>query len=236
MMVFRQLFDSHSSAYTYVVADLSQKKAAIFDPVLKKLDRDLTIIRELGVELSYCFETHLHDDHVSAAAYLREAMGCQIAVPAASGILDADIFVADGDNFALGDINISVIDTAGHASAHCAYFINHDRLITGDSLTIRSCGHVTAADASAEALWESVHSQLFVLSGSTIVYPGHDFQGRTCSTIAEEREYNPRLALKSKQAFIQHMSCLDLPRFKDYKDIMEKNRHCGVSQMLEEAV
>ena len=236
MMVFRQLFDAQSSAYTYVVADLNTKKAAIFDPVLRRLDRDLNIIRELGVTLTHCFETHLHDDHVSAAGYLREATGCKIIAPENSGISYVDTYVTNGERFMIGDISVQVMATPGHTKAHCAYYINNNRVITGDSLTIRSCGHVNAEDADANELWETVHCKLFMLPDHTLIYPGHDFQGRECSTVVEEKYYNPRLSLKSKSQFIEHMNCLGLPRAKNFKEIISKNKQCGVQHFLEQAV
>jgi sulfur dioxygenase len=235
-MVFRQLFDAQSCAYTYLVADLNNKQAAIVDPVLRRLDRDLNVLRELGVTLTHCFETHLHDDHVSAAGYLREATGCQIVVPKDSNIDYADRMLADGECVLLGDISIQAIATPGHTRAHYAYLINHDRVLTGDSLAIRSCGHTNSADSDPGELWNSVHNRLFTLAEETLVYPGHDFQGRSCSTIKEELEYNPRLSLKSKAQFIEHMDCLGLPKVKNFAEIISKNKSCGEQEYFGHAM
>lgn len=228
MFTFRQLFDATTGTYTYLVADLTVKKAAIFDTVMRQLDRDLSLIAELGVELAYCFETHLHADHISAAHLFRESSGCQIVVPDGSGIVDADYYILDQEVISIGDIQIKALSTPGHSDAHMAYCINDDTVLTGDALNIRGCGRTDERQGNPGVLWDSVHDKLFTLPDETRVFPGHDFQGRVISTIGEERLHNPRLVHKNRSQFIQFMQSLDLPFPKKMDWIVKVNRQCGL--------
>ena len=70
-MLFRQLFDSESSTYTYLLADLALKEAILIDPVLEQVERDSKLLQELGLGLRYCLETHIHADHITGTGKLR---------------------------------------------------------------------------------------------------------------------------------------------------------------------
>ncbi|NEP46226.1 MAG: MBL fold metallo-hydrolase [Okeania sp. SIO2H7] len=139
-MLFRQLFDSETSTYTYLIADEGSKEAVLVDPVLEKVERDRLLLQELGLTLSYCLETHIHADHITATGRLRELTNCRGVVPENAKANCADRFLGDGERLRVGLVEIKSIATPGHTDSHNAYLVSGDRIITGDSLLIRGCG------------------------------------------------------------------------------------------------
>jgi glyoxylase-like metal-dependent hydrolase (beta-lactamase superfamily II) len=234
-MLFRQLFDPESSTYTYLIADLSIQEAILVDPVLEQVDRDLQILEELGVTLRYCLETHIHADHITGTNQLRKLTRCRSIVPQNAYTICADRQIQNGEILRLGDIQIQAIATPGHTDSHFAYLINDDRVLTGDSLLIRSCGRTDFQNGDAGKLYDSITQQLFTLPDKTLVYPGHDYWGHTMSTIGEEKCWNPRLVdcpgdpatRKSRAAFIEFMANLDLPIPKKMVEAVPANELCG---------
>ncbi|TAE58922.1 MAG: MBL fold metallo-hydrolase [Nostocales cyanobacterium] len=226
-MLFRQLFDTDSSTYTYLVADLQTKAAVLVDPVLEKTERDLQLIRELGLTLRYCLETHIHADHITGTGKLRELTGCLGVVPENAPASCADQQLQDGEILQLGSIVIEAIATPGHTDSHLAYLVNKERLLTGDSLLIRGCGRTDFQSGNPGALFDVVTQKLFTLSDDTLVYPGHDYKGFTVSTIGEEKLYNPRFTGKSRDSFIQLMNGLNLPNPQKIMEAVPANERCG---------
>lgn len=226
-MIFRQLFDPETSTYTYLIADPATQEAILVDPVIEQVDRDLQLLQELGLTLRYCFETHIHADHITGTGKLREKTGCAGVAPKESGVVCADINCSDGDRFTIGAITVEAIATPGHTHCDITYLINGTHLLTGDSLFIRGCGRTDFQSGSAEALYDSITEKLFTLPDHVWVYPGHDYRGQTVSTIGEEKQYNPRLAGQSKTAFVQLMGSLNLPNPKKIMEAVPANQHCG---------
>ncbi|MFS8801573.1 MBL fold metallo-hydrolase, partial [Synechococcus sp. R60.2] len=101
-MLFRQLFDAETSTYTYLIADPATREAALVDPVLEQVERDLKLIRELGLTLKYCLETHVHADHITGTGKLRELTGCQGVVPVQAKAQCADRFIGHGETLQVG--------------------------------------------------------------------------------------------------------------------------------------
>ncbi len=226
-MIFRQLFDSDSSTYTYLVADPQSRKAALIDPVLEQVDRDLQFVDELGLELAYVFDTHVHADHVTASGVLRERTGCTV-IGGIGGASCADRHVGDGDEIRVGNLWIRVLATPGHTDDSVSYLVG-DRVFTGDALLVRANGRTDFQNGDSGQLFDSITRVLFALPDDTLVYPGHDYKGRTVTTIGEEKRHNPRVAGKSREEFAQIMANLGLPRPKLIDIAVPANRECGKS-------
>ena len=238
-MLFRQLFDRESSTYTYLIADLSTREAVLVDSVIEQLERDLKLIQELNLTLKYCLETHIHADHITGAGELRDRTNCQGIVPINAQAKCADHFIKDGEVIKLGKVEIKAIQTLGHTSSHMAYLISDDqpngisalRVLTGDALLIRGCGRTDFQNGDAGILYDSVTKGLFTLPDDTLVYPAHDYHGRTVSTIAEEKQWNPRFQ-GDRQDFINLMNNLDLSYPRKMMEAIPANQSCGKVEHL----
>ena len=230
-MLFRQLFEPISSAYTYLVACEDTREAALIDPVLETTERDLQLLENLGLTLKYAMETHIHADHITGAARLRELTGCKAAVPERSAAAHVDHPVREGEPIQVGNLRLEPLYTPGHTDDHHAYLLDAEgcaRVFTGDALMIDGCGRTDFQNGDAATLYRSVHEKIFSLPGDTLVYPGHDYQHRRVSSVAQERERNPRLGGgKSLQEFVAIMQALDLPRPIKMDVAVPANRACG---------
>jgi sulfur dioxygenase len=230
-MIFRQLLEPESSTYTYLLGCETAGRALLIDPVLETAERDLALLEALGLKLELTIETHVHADHVTGAAALRARTGCRIGYPAPAGVEGADLLLGDGDTVDVGTLRLRALATPGHTSESFCY---HDeagrRLFTGDTLLIDGCGRADFQNGDAGALYRSVHQKLFVLPDETLVYPGHDYQGRFVSSIAQEKARNPRLGSgRSGDDFAAIMAALDLPRPKKIDTAVPANRRCGAA-------
>ncbi|AOP33631.1 MBL fold metallo-hydrolase [Leptospira tipperaryensis] len=226
-ILFYQLFETQSSTYTYLIADRETKEAAIIDPVWETVDRDLKLIRELNVHLTYILETHIHADHISGADEIRKNTLAQTAVSALAGIECADIPLEDGQELTLGNKIIKAIATPGHTNA-CMSFFFEGMVFTGDSLLIGGTGRTDFQEGSATTLYESITQKLFSLPEDTRVYPGHDYHGRTTTTIALEKKSNPRIGGdRSKEEFRKIMRELKLETPKKMHLAVPANLACG---------
>jgi len=210
-MLFRQLFDPETSTYTYLIADRQTREAILVDSVLEQVERDFKLLRELGLSLRYCLETHVHADHITGAGKLRELTDCQNMVPQYAEVACADRHLQDGEEIQLGEVVIKAIATQGHTDSHLAYLVNQTHLLTGDSLLIRGCGRTDFQSGDAGLLYDAVTQKLFTLPEETLVYPGHDYHGQMVSTIKEEKRWNPRFIGRSRSEFMEFMAGLNLP-------------------------
>jgi glyoxylase-like metal-dependent hydrolase (beta-lactamase superfamily II) len=227
-MIFRQLFDAESSTYTYLIGDPARRQAALIDPVREQIDRDVALIGELGLQLAYVLDTHVHADHVTAAAGLRDRTGARTVAGVRSAPC-ADVHVAHGDVVHLSTVQIQVLATPGHTDDSVSYRVG-DRVFTGDALLIRGTGRTDFQNGSAEALFDSLTRVLFTLPDETRVYPGHDYRGFTASTIGEERRFNPRIGGgATREQFLATMAALALPPPKKLQQAVPANRACGRS-------
>lgn len=212
IVIYRQLFDPETSTYTYLLADESSLEAVLIDSVLDQFDRDVTLIRELDLELRYALETHVHADHVTASGRLRETLGCKVGVGENSGVTNADLLLEDGDSIRFGKLTLEVMSTPGHTRSCVTYLCREAGLaFTGDVLLIRGCGRTDFQQGDAAALFSSVRDRLFALPDDTWIYPGHDYHGRMVSTVGEEKRFNLRIGLdKSVDEFVEIMNGLNL--------------------------
>jgi len=226
-MLFRQLFDAQSSTYTYLIADPNTEEAILVDPVLEQVERDRQILKELGLILRYCLETHVHADHITGTDKLRQMTGCLGIVPERAQVACADRHIHDGEMLELGAITIKAIATPGHTDSHMAYLVNDDRVLTGDALFIRGCGRTDFQSGDAGTLYDSVTQRLFALPDETLVYPAHDYRGHTVSTITEEKQWNPRFVGRTRDDFIKFMGNLNLPDPQKMMEAVPANELCG---------
>jgi len=229
MLIFRQLFDATSSTYTYLVAERASRQALLIDPVYEQALRDAALIAELGLTLAWTLETHVHADHVTSAWLLRERLGSRIALARAAGAEGADRLLAHGERIGFGSRWLDVRATPGHTSG-CLSYVQDDegRAFTGDCLLIRGCGRTDFQQGDSRALYTSVHRQIFTLPATCLVYPAHDYNGLTVTSVEEERRYNPRLGGEvSESDFAGHMSNLNLPHPKKLDIAVPANLRCG---------
>jgi glyoxylase-like metal-dependent hydrolase (beta-lactamase superfamily II) len=224
-MLFRQLFDRESSTYTYLVADEGTREAVLIDPVSEQIDRDLQVVDQLGLTLRYVLDTHVHADHVTATGPIADRTGARIVTGRRAGAC-ADVFVGRGDVIRVGGLRLDVLETPGHTDDSVSYALA-DRVFTGDALLIRGCGRTDFQNGDPAALYHSITGVLFDLPGETLVYPAHDYKGRTVTTIAEEKRFNERVTGRSRDEFVALMKGLGLPPPKLIDVAVPANRACG---------
>jgi glyoxylase-like metal-dependent hydrolase (beta-lactamase superfamily II)/rhodanese-related sulfurtransferase len=228
-LVFRQLGDPTSSTYTYLLADSDTREAILIDPVYDQALRDAALVEELGLELRWTLDTHVHADHVTAAWLLKHRLGSQIGVGAATGAKGADRYLAHGDKLSFGSRHLEARATPGH-TAGCMTYVMGDQSIafTGDCLLIRGSGRTDFQQGDARALYRSVRAQIFTLPGDCLLYPAHDYRGLTVTSVAEERRFNPRLADSiAEDDFVGYMSHLGLAHPKQIDVALPANLRCG---------
>jgi len=225
----RQLFDRESCTYTYLLVDAATGEGAIIDGVLETFERDMQIINELGIELLYAIETHAHADHITSAGKMREITGARLVYGASSGIEAIDIPLEDGESIDLGHYRLTALSTPGHTNG-CTCYFSDGMLFSGDTLLIRGCGRTDFQFGDPGMLYDSITQKLFVLSDDTVVYPAHDYNGRTSSTIGEEKTWNPRLGgNRSRESFIELMNNLNLDMPKRINEAVPANMKVGIN-------
>jgi len=226
-MIFRQLFEPTSSTCTYLLGCEVTGEAVLVDPVLAAWQRDLEVVRSLGLRLALTVETHVHADHVTSAARLKRETGSRIAYPAMDRFACVDILIEEGRPLQVGGLQLEGLYTPGHTEDHFSYRVG-DRVLTGDALLVDGCGRTDFQNGDAAALYRSVHDKLFALPRDTLVYPGHDYQGRLVSTIGREKALNPRLGGgRDLASFVRVMEELDLPYPRLIDQAVPGNRRCG---------
>lgn len=226
-IIFHQLFDATSSTYTYIIADKASKEAAIIDPVLENVDRDLQLIDDLGLRLMYALDTHIHADHITGAGEIRKRKNIKTGVSQEAEVTCVDIGLEEGQELLLGNKKIKVLATPGHTNT-CLSYLFEGMVFTGDTLLIRGCGRTDFQQGSSEKLFHSVREKLFKLPSETIVFPGHDYKGFTASTIGDERKLNARLKETISLAeFQKTMSELKLANPKKIHEAVPANLSCG---------
>ena len=228
-VVIRQHFDPVSSTYSYLLVDPVSAQAVLIDPVLGQHARDAALIRELGVTLVATLDTHCHADHVTGAWKMKQTFGSRIGLAAVYGAANVDLPLAHGMVVRFGQESLEVRATPGHTDG-CLSFVSPDRrhVFTGDALLVRAVGRTDFQQGSAARLFDSVRTQLFSLPDDCVVHPAHDYEGRTCSTIGEERRYNPRLGGEAKlEDFVGYMENLGLPHPKLLAVAVPANMTCG---------
>ncbi|WHZ10373.1 MAG: MBL-fold metallo-hydrolase superfamily [Burkholderiaceae bacterium] len=228
-----QLFDPASSTYTYLLFDEATRDALIIDPVDVQLERDLSMLRQYGLKLQWTVETHAHADHITSAGLLAEHAGAKTAAPQGCGIGTAAVQLKDGDVLKFGGERITALHTPGHTAGSMCYLWKTpqgDHVFTGDTLLINGCGRTDFQSGSSEAMYRSLTEVLFALPEATLVWPAHDYNGRTHSTIGAEKAGNARVAGKTLEQFVATMAALQLPRPKRIDEAVPANLNSGLRQ------
>ncbi|ARN75312.1 MBL fold metallo-hydrolase [Oceanicoccus sagamiensis] len=228
-MIIQQLFEPNSSSFCYLVADQQQGKALLIDPVKEQLDHYLQLLQQHRLTLVASIDTHVHADHITALGDLREYTGCETIIGHPSTMSCADRQVQHNDIIQCGDINLHAIYTPGHTEDSYCFYIDEDEgyLFTGDTLLINGTGRTDFQQGSSQALYHSLFDKILSLPDSTTVYPGHDYKGQQCSTIAKERVNNPRLQVSNWQELAQILDQLNLPRPQLMDIAVPANQSCG---------
>ncbi|MCW8920359.1 MAG: MBL fold metallo-hydrolase [Sedimenticola sp.] len=230
-MQLRQLFDKDSSTYSYLLWDEVTREAVMIDPVLEQSERDIRLITELGLNLRYALETHIHADHITGGGLLRERFSCLVGVHENAAAGCADIALKEGDQLRFGESSLTVLHTPGHTNTDISYLAK-ECLFTGDTLLVRGSGRTDFQSGDAGQAYDSITQKLFVLPDDFIVYPAHDYNGQTATTIGEEKKYNPRLGNKQTRAgYIKIMNSLVLEKPGKIDVAVPGNQRCGISAM-----
>jgi len=228
-MIFRQLFDSVSGTYTYLLASRHGGEALIIDPVLEKVDRYLQLVRELDLRLVKAVDTHLHADHITGLGALRDRTHCITVMGEQTHADVVSMRVTEGDRVNIEGLSLDVLYTPGHTDDSYSYLLD-GRVFTGDTLLIRGTGRTDFQNGDPRAQYDSIFNKLLKLPNETLVYPAHDYKGDTVSTIGEEKLFNPRLKVKSVDEYVDLMNNLKLPNPKMMDVAVPTNMHVGLHQ------
>ena len=226
-MIFRQLFDRTSSTYTYLLAERKGGEALLIDPVVENTEQYIQLLEELDVKLVLAVDTHIHADHVTALGSLRECTDCATAMGEKTGVECVTVRFREGEKLSVDKLDLDILYTPGHTDDSYSFLLP-DRVFTGDTLLIRGTGRTDFQNGDPAAQYDSLFGKLLRLPEETLVFPAHDYNGMTVSTIGEELHHNPRLQVKNKQAYIDKMNALvlDDPRLMDIA--VPANRSCGL--------
>src|SRR6478609_1158757 len=228
-MIFRQLFDSVSSTYSYLLASRRGGEALIIDPVLEKVDRYLQLVRELDLKLVKAVDTHIHADHITGLGALRDRTHCITVMGEQARVDVVSMRVCEGDKLTIEGVALDVLYTPGHTDDSYSFLMS-DRVFTGDTLLIRGTGRTDFQNGDPRAQYDSLFGRLLKLPDETLVYPAHDYKGDTVSTIGEERTFNPRLQVKSVDEYVSLMNSLNLPNPKMMDVAIPTNMHIGLAR------
>jgi sulfur dioxygenase len=228
-MIFRQLFDSVSGTYTYLLASRRGGEALIIDPVLEKVERYIQLINELDLKLIKAVDTHLHADHITGLGALRDRTHCVTVMGENSKVDVVSMRLAEGDKLTIEGVALDVLYTPGHTDDSYS-FLMRDRVFTGDTLLIRGTGRTDFQNGDPRAQYDSIFNKLLRLPDETMVFPAHDYKGETVSTIAEEKAFNPRLQVKSVDEYVELMGKLNLPNPKMMDVAVPANMRVGLAQ------
>src|SRR6266581_2014522 len=207
-MIFRQLFDSVSGTYSYLIASRRGAEALIIDPVLEKVERYIQLLNELDLRLVKAVDTHLHADHITGLGALRDRTRCITVMGEQTKADVVSMRVADGDRLTIEGVALDVLYTPGHTDDSYS-FLMADRVFTGDTLLIRGTGRTDFQNGDPRAQYDSIFNKLLKLPEDTMVFPAHDYKGETVSTIGEEKAFNPRLQVKSVDQYADVMNKLN---------------------------
>lgn len=226
-MIFRQLFDRKSSTYTYLLAERTGGEALLIDPVHENTDQYVRLLDALDVKLVLAIDTHIHADHVTALGSLAAKTDCVTAMGEATGVECVSVRFSEGEKLRVDNLHLDILYTPGHTDDSYSFLLP-DRVFTGDTLLIRGTGRTDFQNGDPAAQYDSLFGKLLTLPSDTFVYPAHDYNGMTVSTIEEELRHNPRLQVGNRQAYIDQMNALDLkdPELMDIA--VPANRCCGI--------
>jgi sulfur dioxygenase len=228
-VIFRQLFDSTSGTYTYILASRRGGEALIIDPVLEKVDRYIGLVKELDLRLVKAVDTHLHADHITGLGALRDRTHCITVMGEQSKADVVSMRLGEGDKLTIEGVALEVLYTPGHTDDSYSFLMS-DRVFTGDTLLIRGTGRTDFQNGDPRAQYDSIFNKLLRLPNDTLIFPAHDYKGETVSTVGEEKRFNPRLQVRSVDEYVELMNNLNLPNPKMMDVAVPANMHVGLSQ------
>ena len=212
-MIFKQLFDNKSSTYTYIIASDKGREALIIDPVIDNVNDYSNLLEELELKLVKVIDTHIHADHITAMNELNKRTNCSRIMGEKSKSEVIDLKIKDNEKIKVENIELKAIYTPGHTDCSYSYLMN-DRVFTGDTLLINGTGRTDFQNGSSKDAYNSIFNRLLKLPEDTILYPGHDYNGKVSSTIGNEKKFNPRLQVRNVDEYVELMSNLNLAKPK----------------------
>ena len=225
-MIFKQLFDTKSSTYTYLIASAKGREAIIIDPVLENVDEYIHHLKELDLKLVKVIDTHIHADHITGASKLKINTNCTTIMGENSPAETVDVKLEDDGIIEIDQLKIKAMFTPGHTSDSYSFLMNK-YLFSGDTLLINGTGRTDFQNGSSKDAYHSLFNKLLKLPEETILYPGHDYNGKQFSTIGKEKKSNPRLQVKSVDEYIEIMSNLNLSKPKMIDHNISRNLKLG---------
>ena len=228
-LLFRQLFDAATGTFTYLLAEVASGEGVLIDSVFEQHARDLSLIQELGIRLVASVDTHAHADHVTGSWLMHQATGCAIGLAAAARAENVTLPLSHGDRVVFGNRSLEVRSTPGHTNG-CVSFVldDHARAFTGDALLVRGCGRCDFQQGNAHTLYRSITEQLLSLPDACLLYPGHDYTGRSVTSVAEEKAFNARLGgSATERDFVGHMEAMKLPHPHKIAEALPGNMRSG---------
>ena len=217
-MIFKQVFDTKSSTYTYIIASAKGREALIIDPVIENVKSYLQILNELDLKLVKVIDTHIHADHVTGASKLKKETNCTTIMGENSPADTVDLKLKDDEIVKIDQLEIRAMYTPGHTSDSYSFLMN-DCLFSGDTLLINGSGRTDFQNGSSKDAYNSIFNRLLKLPDNTLLYPGHDYNSKKVSTIGNEKKFNPRLQVKSSDEYTEIMSNLKLSK----PELMDSN-------------
>ena len=212
-MIFKQVFDEKSSTYTYIIASAKGREAVIIDPVIENVESYISILNELELKLVKVIDTHIHADHVTGASKLKQSTNCSTIMGEHTPADTVDIKLKDDDIIKIDQLEIKAMYTPGHTSDSYSFLMD-SYLFSGDTLLINGTGRTDFQNGSSKDAYNSIFNRLLKLPEDTILYPGHDYNGKESSTIGNEKKFNPRLQVKNVDEYVDLMSNLNLAKPK----------------------
>ena len=210
-MIFRQVFDNKSSTYTYLIASAKGREAIIIDPVIENVESYISILEELELKLVKVVDTHIHADHVTGASKLKESTNCSTIMGEHTPADTVDIKLKDEEIIKIDHLTIKALYTPGHTSDSYSFLMDK-YLFSGDTLLINGTGRTDFQNGNSKDAYNSIFNKLLKLPEDTILYPGHDYNGKKFSTIGNEKKFNPRLKVKNADEYTALMSNLNLAK------------------------
>jgi len=212
-MIFKQVFDIKSSTYTYLIASAKGREAFIIDPVLENIEEYIILLNEFDLKLVKVIDTHIHADHITGASALRDQTKCVTIMGDHTPADTVEIKVKDEEIIKLDHLEIKALHTPGHTSDSYSFLMNN-YLFSGDTLLINGTGRTDFQNGSAKDAYNSIFNKLLKLPEKTLLYPGHDYNGKKVSSIGKEKKFNPRLQVSSESEYTEIMNNLNLPEPK----------------------
>jgi len=227
-MIFEQLFDTKSSTYTYIISSGKGREALIIDPVVERSDEYIKVLENLELKLVKVIDTHIHADHVTGASKLKAETNCTTVMGENSPADTVDVKLQDDEIIKIDELEIRAMYTPGHTSDSYSFLMNK-HLFTGDTLLINGSGRTDFQSGSSKDAYNSIFNRLLKLPEDTLLYPGHDYNGKKVSTLGNEKKFNPRLQVKNADEYAEIMSNLNLSKPKLMDSNVSRNIKLGAN-------